>query len=144
MQLSLFDYSIKKQIYNAKKNYCIDISLAQSVSFTTSANEGRNYENLIYLELIRRGHDVYYWKSSNDKEVDFIIKKGIKPVQAIQVSVNISSEETLNREIEGLLEAYRELKIKDLLLLTRDEESTIINDGIEIRILPFWKYLISS
>jgi hypothetical protein len=108
------------------------------------ANEGRNYENLIYLELIRRGHDVYYWKSSNDKEVDFIIKKGIKPVQAIQVSVNISSEETLNREIEGLLEAYRELKIKDLLLLTRDEESTIINDGIEIRILPFWKYLISS
>jgi predicted AAA+ superfamily ATPase len=143
-QLGLFSNSLKQQIYNSKKNYCIDIALANSVSFVTSRNEGRLYENIVFLELIRRNEEIYYWKSSSDKEVDFILKKGTQLLTAIQVSIDISNDATKEREFSALLCAHRELGIDDLIVLTKDDEYDIIYHDTNISIKPIWKYLLNQ
>ena len=143
-QLGLFSNSLKQQIYNSKKNYCIDIALANSVSFVTSRNEGRLYENIIYLELLRRNEEIYYWKSSSDKEVDFVIKKGTNLLTAIQVSIDISNDATKEREFSALLCAQRELGMDELTVLTKDDEYDIKYHDTNISVKPIWKYLLNK
>ena len=140
--LSLFSYSVKQQIYNPKKIYCVDTGLARAVSFASSENEGRRYENIVFLELLRRNEEIYYWKSASDKEVDFIIKKGTAPMSAIQVAIDIGNVETKNREFEALVCAYNELGIRDLKVLTKDEEYRAVYKEVKIEVIPIWKYLI--
>ena len=86
-RINLFDYSIKRQIYNPSKIYIIDTALGNSISFKFSENIGHIYENLVFLELKRRNKEIYYWKSKKGKEVDFLIKKGLNIEEAIQVSI---------------------------------------------------------
>ena len=81
-----------------------------------------NYENLVFLELKRRGKEIYYWKSSQEKEVDFIIKEGLSVKQLIQVCYDISDYDTKKREIKALLKASDELKCNNLLVITENKE----------------------
>ena len=52
--VDLFDYSIKRQIYNPSKIYCIDMALSRSISFKFSENLGHIYENIVFLELMNK------------------------------------------------------------------------------------------
>jgi len=70
-RINLFDYSIKRQIYNPSKIYIIDIALGNSISFKFSENIGHIYENLVFLELKRRNKEIYYWKSKKAKKLIF-------------------------------------------------------------------------
>ena len=64
--------------------YCIDNGLRNAVSFTFSKDEGRLAENLVFLELMRREKEVYYWK--NGGEVDFVVKEEDNLLTAINVT----------------------------------------------------------
>jgi len=75
--VDLFDYSVKRQIYNPSKVYCIDAALSRSMSFDFSRNLGHIYENLVFLELKRRNEEVFYCKSKKGREVDFIVQKRV-------------------------------------------------------------------
>jgi predicted AAA+ superfamily ATPase len=141
-RINLFDHSIKRQIYNPSKIYIIDTALGNSVSFKFSENIGHIYENLVFLELKRRNKEIYYWKSKKGKEVDFLIKKGLNIEEAIQVSYNLNYKKTLDREIESLLMAKDEFKIKYLSIITEDEEMEKEIEGVKIRIIPLWKWLL--
>jgi len=134
-RINLFDYSIKRQIYNPSKVYIIDIALGNSISFKFSENIGHIYENLVFLEF-------YYWKSKKGKEVDFLIKKGLNIEEAIQVSYNLNYKKTLDREIESLLIAKDEFKIKHLSIITEDEETEKEIGDVKIKIIPLWKWLL--
>ena len=57
--MDLFDYSLKRQIYNPSKMYCIDVALSNSISFQFSRNIGHIYENIVYLEILRRNKELY-------------------------------------------------------------------------------------
>lgn len=144
--IDLFDYSLKRQIYNPSKVYCIDTALGASVSFKFSRNIGHLYENIVFLELMRRNADIYYWKSKKGREVDFIIKQGLNITTAIQVCFSLQDDATRKREIQALIEAQDELKAERLMVLTDDEEGveTTKNTGhrTKIHILPLWKWLI--
>lgn len=142
-RINLFDYSIKKQIYNPGKFYSIDIALSNYIGFNFSKNWGHIYENIVFLELKRRGKELYYWKSKKGKEVDFVLKKGLKIEQAIQVSFNILEPKTKSREIESLIEAKNELKVKELILITEDEEKEEKVGKTKIKIIPLWKWLLA-
>jgi len=102
-RINLFNYSIKRQIYNPSKIYIVDTALGNPISFKFSENIGHIYENLVFLELKRRNKEVYHWKSKKGKEVDFLIKEGLNIEEAIQVSYNLKYKKTLDREIEALL-----------------------------------------
>ena len=75
-QLHRFSWSVKKQLANVRKFYAIDTGLANRVSFQVGSRNGQNLENIVFIELLRRGQDIYYYKSKNDREVDFLIKEG--------------------------------------------------------------------
>jgi len=139
--IDLFDYSIKKQIYNPSKIYSIDPVLSRSVAFKFSKDLGHLYENFVFIELLRRDKEIYYWKSKRGREVDFIIKQGLKVKQAIQVSLTLEDSNTRKREIEALLDAHKELKVKNLLIVTEDEEGEEKAGDTKIKIIPLWKWL---
>ena len=135
--MDLFDYSLKRQIYNPSKIYCIDVALSNSISFKFSRNMGHIYENLVFLELLRRGKELYYWKSQKGREVDFVIKDGLDITEAIQVCYSLEDERTRQREMRALTEVKDELRVDCLTVITDDEES----HG-EINIMPLWKWLL--
>jgi hypothetical protein len=141
-ELYKYDFSLKKQYVSDKKIYVIDNGLRNSISFYFSSDKGRLLENLAFLELKRRGKEIYFYKDS--KECDFLIKEKNKITEAIQVSYEISSEETETREEEGLFEAMKRFKLKEGLILTQSEEKEKEIEGLKIFYLPMWKWMLEN
>lgn len=134
-----FDYSIKKQIQNPKKAYCIDNGFLTAVGFRFSEDKGRLLENFVAIELKRRGQEIFYSKDKG--ECDFIIKEGIRVTGAMQVCYELNKENK-ERELNGLLEAMNKFKLKEGIILTYDEEKTVQRDGKKIRAIPCWKWVL--
>jgi len=142
-KLNLFDYSIKKQIYNPGKFYSIDTGFSNSIGFHFSENIGRIYENLVFLELKRRNKEVYYWKSNNGKKVDFLTKKGTGITGAFQVCLDLENKTTKDREMSGLIAAEKELNVNQATVLTDNVEGEEKLGNLKVHILPLWKWLLT-
>ncbi len=138
-----FSHSEKEQILNPRKVYCADNGLRGSVAFVFSEDYGRLAENLVFNKLNRKDLEIYYWKGRKQEEVDFLIKKKQKIVQAIQVCWNIEKPETKKREVEALVGVCKELKLKNGLILTEDASLIEIVDGVKISFQPLWRWLLS-
>jgi len=91
-----FSYSVKKQMKSPKKIYAIDSGLAGSVSFRFSDDTGRHLENAVFLELKRRGRDLFYYRTKNGREVDFICGEGRNVTDLIQVAKELRDEKALD------------------------------------------------
>ncbi len=141
LYIKKFNYSIKKQMMNPKKVYTIDQGFANRIGFNFSENKGRILENIVYVELLRRGKDVYYHSDKN--ECDFVIKEGLNIIEAIQVSyrININNEQ---REYGGLQEAMKLYNLQKGLLLTYDEEKNEQPVPNGIKLMPVWKWLLNK
>jgi hypothetical protein len=140
--ISRFDYSVKKQIQSSQKIYVSDNSFLESVSFKFSDNIGVRLENLVFLELIKRYKEIYYFNGK--QECDFLIKEGLKITGAIQVSAYLEDEDTKNREINGLIEALNKFNLKEGLILTIEKEEELKKDNKKIKIIPVWKWIIKN
>jgi predicted AAA+ superfamily ATPase len=140
------NYGLSYLNYSKSKIYSIDTGLVNSVSFKFSENIGRLLENLVFIELKRRGKEIYYHK--NKKECDFVIKEGLDITKAIQVCKSLESSdlrgETRKREIKGLIDALKTYNLKTGLILTEDEEETIIQDDFKIQVIPIYKWLLAK
>lgn len=136
-----FDYSIKKQVQNPKKAYCIDNGFITAAGFRFSQDNGRLLENAVAVELKRRGEDAYY--SKNESECDFLVKKGIKIISAIQACYNLN-EGNKKRETNGLMEALKKFGLKEGLILTYDQEQEIKRENKKIIVKPAWKWLLEQ
>ncbi|MFH1238123.1 MAG: ATP-binding protein [archaeon] len=136
-----FSYSYKKQQVNPKKVYSIDngLSYANSVSF--SKDKGKMLENNVFLNLRKRYKEIFYFQK--DKECDFVVKDREKVLLAIQVCYEFN-DENQDREINGLLEALNELKLKTGLILTYNQEDEFEIDGKKIILKPVWKWLMEE
>jgi predicted AAA+ superfamily ATPase len=135
--INRFDYSLKKQMMSPKKIYFIDQALAVKIGFRFSQDHGRLLENIVFLELKRRGFEVFYHQ--NKKECDFIIRDGAKIVAAIQVCVDLDSPKTREREIAGLREAMEDYSLDSGLIITLD----ILEEYENIHIVPVWRWLLN-
>lgn len=140
--INRFSYSLKQQFVANKKIYCIDNGLVESVAFQFSKNKGKFLENLVFLELKRRYPEIYYYKTANNLEVDFLVKSGRKDIALIQVADNLDSEKTKQRETGALTRAMDELKLKSALILTEDSEEEIKLNGKAIIVQPIYKWLL--
>jgi predicted AAA+ superfamily ATPase len=145
-ELHKFDFSLKTQLSHDKKIYALDTGLARAVSFRFSEETGRILENIVYIELLRRKKEIYFHKQKS--ECDFIIKRDLHIVEAIQVTKTLLDPVTKKREIAGLIEAMTVANLKQGLILTLEEqgEEHITIDGTiyQITIMPIWKWLISN
>lgn len=139
--LCKWDYSIKKQLLNPKKVYCIDNGFITVNSFSFSENRGRMLENLVFVELKRRNEEIYYFKENG--ECDFVIKKGNAISEAIQVCYELNLDNQ-QREINGLAEAMKSLNLSGGKILTFDQEDQVTKDGCKISVIPVWKWLLEN
>ena len=140
--INRFDYSLKKQKVSSSKFYVLDNSFLKTVAFNFIENRGQRLENLVFVELLKRDFEVYY--HLDKKECDFIIKKGLKITQAIQVCLSLENPMTKKREIEGLLEAMQKYNLKEGIILTLDKEGAENLSGKNIIIMPIWKWLLEG
>lgn len=144
--LKRFSLKMKVQEKSPRKAYCIDTGLANSIGFRFSRNWGRLAEAAVFLELKRRqfvaiDSELYYWKDPQHREVDFIVKEGVKPAQAIQVCWQTGDLKTKEREVKGLLKAMAELSLKEGVVITEEHEEEQDISGRKIRFIPLVKWL---
>lgn len=127
--LPRFNNKLKLMNKAPKKVYVVDNGFVQSTAFNLSENLGRLLENQVFVELLRRGYipgqTLFYYRTRNDKEIDFVTRKGARVEQLIQVCYDMTSEKTRKRELDALVEAAEELHCDNLLVITNLQEEKI-------------------
>lgn len=147
--LKRLSFKQKESLVANRKVYCLDTGLINALSFKSSRDLGKLYENIVATELLRKkawqnNIDIYYWQDIYKYEVDFVIKQGLKIKQLIQVYYSIEDYETKKREIKALLRAGHELKCKNFLVITEDKEDEETIENNKIRFMPLWKWLLEK
>lgn len=133
-----------------RKVYCIDNGFVTAKGFQFSPNVGKLCENLVAVALKRLElaglAEVYFWKSPQQEEVDFVVKQGAGVTQLIQICWSLQAPRTKTREVRALLKASRELGCHDLLVLTESAEAEETAEwfGIKerVRYVPLRKWLL--
>lgn len=138
-----YDDNLKAQQQAPRKIYFIDHVLAKILGFRTSEDRGRMLENIVFIELKRRGHDIFYY--SDSRECDFIVREGSRTKQVIQVCIELYDSSAKEREVSGLIEAIDKFSLSEGLIITEYEEGEEIveRNGKKYRVLikPIWKWL---
>lgn len=140
-QLFRYDPSVKKQMMSPKKIYFVDNAIIKRIGFNATENNGVFLENLVFIELKRRGWDVYYY--ADKKECDFIVRKGLHISDAYQVTLKMDSPQTREREIAGVREAMQAYSLSKGYILTFEGKETInFDDGTIVEVVPVWEWIM--
>lgn len=140
-QLFRYDPSVKKQMMSPKKIYFVDTAIIKRIGFNATENNGVFLENLVFIELKRRGWDVYYY--ADKKECDFIVRKGLHISDAYQVTLKMDSPQTREREIAGVREAMQAYSLSKGYILTFEGKETInFDDGTIVEVVPVWEWIL--
>ena len=144
--LRKFDHSVKKENLSIPKIYLNDVGFLNLFSVQ---DYGKRFENILFLHLIRKKNKspllkINYWKSTADKEVDFVIREGGKVQLAIQVCYSLSDTKTYDREIKSLLSCMEEYKLKEGFVITNDTLKKEVIEGKTINFIPLWEYLLNN
>ncbi|MCI6429004.1 MAG: ATP-binding protein [Rikenellaceae bacterium] len=127
-----------------RKVYVVDNGFVASKAFSMSDNLGRLLENQVFIELVRRGYDVertmFYYRSRNDKEVDFVLRKGAHIERLVQVCYDMRNPKTEKREVDSIVECAGELKCDNLVIVTNNDKRTIEKDGYKIDVIPISEF----
>ena len=147
---SLLRYSPKsiQRIKSPRKVYAVDNGFITAKTIQHSPDKGKLMENLVFTELVKRGakvnRELFYYKTRNDREVDFALKNGMEVTELIQVCYESISPDVEQRETKALFEASDELKVKKLTVFTWDEKREVKKDGLTIQFIPLWEWLTAG
>lgn len=129
-----FSYSLKTQIRNPKKVYAIDLGVIAHNSIVFTDDFGRKLENLVFLYYRRLGKQLYYF--SEKKECDFVIFDKEKLEEVVQVCYQVT-ENSLQREIDGLVEALQFFNLKQGKIITYNQEDEYNVNGLKIKLISY-------
>ncbi len=142
--LSRYNNKLKLMQKAPRKVYVVDNGFVQAKAFSLSENLGLLLENQVFIELIRRGYNtektVFYYRSRNDKEVDFVLREENHVKTLIQVCYDLSHEKTVKREVGSLIECAGELHCDHLIIVTAKEARIIQKDKYTIQVIPISKF----
>lgn len=141
-ELYRYDYSLKKQYQSNKKIYTIDNGLRNAISFRTGQDKGQMLENLIFIELKRKGIECWFYKTNTNLEVDFLWFNN--EATLMQVCYDLTDPYTLKREISALETAMKELSVKSSLLLSYNEKRDVFTEAGTISIIPVLDWLLDN
>jgi uncharacterized protein len=139
-EVHLFSPKVKNQLLYPRKIYGIDQGLLNAIRFSVNEDKGRILENMVFLELKRRGHELFYF--SGKRECDFVIREKSRVTALIQSCYRMDSAKTREREVRGLLEAMEAFDCGNGVILTDDEYDDIRAGTREIAVRPFWLWAL--
>lgn len=145
VRISKYDRSLIKEQKSLDKYYCIDNGIRGAVLLPQSNDNGKNLENTVFMQLNRTklpSDKISYYQSNG--ECDFVLQRNDAVVQLIQVTWDMSDENTREREIGGILEASTATGCTNLLIITKDEETIIVRESKQISVVPAWKWLLQN
>jgi len=140
--INKYSHSVVKAESSQKKCYVIDQGMGAALDYKLSQDKGRLLETTIALELLKQDKQIAY--QQNGSECDFVVIKKGKVITAIQVAFDLVEPKTKEREIKGLVQTCIKFNLSEGTILTFDYEEQLKRDGIEISIIPAWKYFTSG
>ncbi|MBE0433905.1 ATP-binding protein [candidate division WOR-3 bacterium] len=139
--LKRFSYKAKEQLKAPSKVYVYDAGFISALRLTLSPDYGRLMENIVAVELKRRGREIYYCKEKSWAEVDFLVKQGLKITELIQVCYDVTDRNVMKKETNPLLRAGKVFSCEDLKVITWDYTREESYNNARIVYLPLWKWL---
>jgi len=141
-----FDYSLRKQNVNDKKYYSIDLGLSNILRVPNLQHRGSNLETIVFLELLRREYKVYYYKTTQGWECDFVLEKEQKITALIQVTLSLKEKTTRQRELRPFAKTIEELGLSDVkcVVISEDNSMEEIYDGVEIEVVNVLEWLLEA
>lgn len=132
--------SEKSRLINPPKIYTIDTGLLNAMTFRNASDYGPLLENMVFMQMRRKGYDIEYVNTKDGYEADFLARHKVSgDVKLVQVCWNMSNKKTFERELRGLKSAMTELSLHSGAIVTWDDDVLLAD---EIRVFPLWKWLL--
>lgn len=142
--LPLYTNSERRRQMNPRKVYAIDHGLVRACTPSVSGDIGHRLENMVYLELRRRGEVLGHQINDDGSEVDFVFESSEGDRSLVQACADLGRNETRERELSALATAAAETRIDSATVVSLAEEGTEVRDGVSIRIVPAWRWLLQK
>lgn len=146
--VEIFSLNVSVRKTNPKKIYCVDHSVAMAMSGSLTEDYGKILENIVFIHLRRRTDRIYYGKTSDGYEIDFVVLdrgqqiSDEKALELIQVSYEMDRGETYEREVRALEAGMQEYHCRHAIIVTDNTEDKVQTKAGTIIIVPAWKYLL--
>lgn len=140
----IFDVSEQVRQTNPKKIYAVDPGLISAYSIKPDFESASHLENAVFCTLRRKYKEIFYYRTKNRREVDFVVMSTKGDYQIYQVCHDFSHPETREREIEAIKIAAGDLDLREGYCVTDDHEETIQCDGFTLFCIPFWKWALKK
>jgi len=137
----IYAKSLREQWRNPRKIYSVDVGFKTAMDYPFSMDRGRIFENIVFLELRRKAEQIYYFKGKH--EVDFYYTSAGKE-HLLNVTYDMESSDTREREIRGLVEAMKRFSLKKGTIVTSEHKEEIKTEAGKLYVIPLWEWLLTS
>ena len=141
--LQKFDLSLRKAATSMTKIYAVDPGVITAFTVASEFDLAAQLETTVFGHLRRQSSKVFYYKTNEGKEVDFVVIANDLKTHLFQACVTLRDINTKRREVEALTQAMAELKLTKGTIITFDEEEDLITENGTVKIIPCWKFFLN-